>query len=111
MASEWLERPQVTNREALIVGVLGGIATSAVLYGVGALLGSIDLVDFTSSVPVWLAAFVAGSMLAAGLLLGARKGSKAQQLKQRIADLEASTQESSRRIRRTGSTSTMPSRI
>lgn len=93
LASDWLERPQVTNREALVVGVLGGLVTSAIIYGAGALLKVSNLVDFDSSVPVWLAAVIAGLTLAFGLLLGARKGAEADVLKERITDLEAMTKE------------------
>ena len=93
VASGWLQQPQVTNREALIVGVLGGVVTWALLYAAGALLAVADLVDFDSSVPVWLAAVVAGLALALGLLLGAHKGAKVDVLTERISDLEVAAEE------------------
>lgn len=93
LASEWLERPQVTNREALVVGVLGGLLTSGLIYAVGVALSVADVIEFDSSIPVWLAAVVAGLALAFGLLLGAHKGATADLLKGRITDLEARTKE------------------
>jgi hypothetical protein len=88
VVAAWLDRPQVTNREALVVGVIGGLLTAGLLYAAGALLSTVELVDFTSSIPVWLAA-VAGVMLAVGLVVGARKGSKAEELREQISQLES----------------------
>lgn len=93
LVSGWLERPQVTNGEALVVGVLGGLVTSVIIYAGGALLKVSNLVDFESSVPVWLAAVIAGVTLAFGLLLGARRGAEADVLRGRIVDLEALTKD------------------
>jgi ammonia channel protein AmtB len=89
VVAAWLDRPQVTNREALVVGVIGGLLTAGLLYAAGALLSTVELVDFTSSIPVWLAAVVAGVMLAVGLVVGARKGSKAEELREQISQLES----------------------
>jgi ammonia channel protein AmtB len=66
----WLDRPQKTNRDAIVVGVLGGVLTAAVLYGAGGLLSLAAVVDFSGTAPVWLVAVVAGLALALGLLAG-----------------------------------------
>jgi hypothetical protein len=91
--SRWLAQPQVTNRDALILAVIAWVVIAGLLYGGRALLRLVDVVDANSAIPLWLAAGVAGLMLAIGLLVGARKGAKTEQLRYRIADLEARIEE------------------
>ena len=86
--ARWLETPQVTNRQALIVGVIGSVLASAVLYGGGKALAALDIIDFKSAVSVWLTALIAGAMLALGLFLGARKGAGVQRLEDQISNLQ-----------------------
>lgn len=90
--SEWLDRPQVTNREALTVGLVGAALFAALTYGARGLLAAAGIVDFRASMPVWLAGIIAGAMLAFGLFLGARRGKKAEELRSKISGLEARTQ-------------------
>jgi hypothetical protein len=87
----WLDRPQVTNRDALVVGVLSALVFLALGYGIRALLAALDLIDFGGAIPVWTAAIAGGALLGVGLLLGARKGGKTDELQARISDLEART--------------------
>jgi hypothetical protein len=93
----WLDRPQRTNRDALIVGLVGAAITAAVAYGLGQLLAVVDLVDFGGSLPVWLAALLAGAALGIGLLLGRRtvRGLQSQvgTLSEQVGQLEAHTTE------------------
>jgi hypothetical protein len=93
LVSRWLKEPQVTNRQALVVGVIGSLAGAALLYGGGRGLQALGLIDFRSTVPVWIAALVGGVTLGAGLWLGARKGSRSDLLRERISDLEGQAEE------------------
>jgi len=52
----WLSSPQKTDREALIVGVVGGLLTAALVYA-AALLQVLDAIDFGGTVPVWVVAY------------------------------------------------------
>src|SRR4051795_10858996 len=79
----WLDRPQRTNRDALVVGVIGALLFAALAYAFGRLLDAAHLIDFASSVPVWVASVAAGIALGLGLLLGRRS----------IRDLHASVGE------------------
>jgi hypothetical protein len=68
----WLGRPQRTNRDALVVGVVGAAVSAVVAYAVGRALGAADIIDSTSTVPVWMASLSVGVALGVGLLLRRR---------------------------------------
>ena len=69
-AQEWLYRPQQTNRDALVVGFVGFAMTAAAVYALRKLLELVNVVDFTSSLPIWVASLIGGATLGLGLLLG-----------------------------------------
>jgi hypothetical protein len=68
----WLDRPQRTNRDALVVGVVGAAIFAIAVYALGRLLDAAHLIDFDSSIPVWIASLGGGGALGLGLLLGRR---------------------------------------
>lgn len=88
---EWLRRPQQTNRQALVVGVVGGLITSIVVFALGKLLDLAKIIDFGGSVPVWLAGVLAGTGLVLGLLARAPAATRADQLQTRVGELDSQT--------------------
>jgi hypothetical protein len=88
----WLERPQASNRDAIVVGVVGGVLTAILLYGGGKGLDAIQLIDFGGSVPAWLAAVLIGAALVGGLAI-ARAAAGEQELRGRIEHLQARADE------------------
>lgn len=90
--TQWLQQPQVSNRDALAIGVAASLLTAALLYGIGQGLDAIHLVDFGGSVPAWLAALMIGVAIVAGLLI-ARAFADEGHLRSQIASLEARTNE------------------
>jgi GAF domain-containing protein len=93
----WLDRPQRTNRDALVVGLVGAAIFAAALYAARRLLAAADLVDIGTPLPVWLAAAIAGVALGVGLLLGRRTvgvlENQVGALKGQVGRLEARTSE------------------
>lgn len=93
IVTAWLDRPQVTNREALTVGIVGGLVVFGLLWLAGQALDAADAIDFGDTIKLWLAAVLAGAMLTLGLVIGARKGRQVQVLRREISGLEARTEE------------------
>jgi GAF domain len=93
IVTAWLDRPQVTNREALTVAIVGSFIWFALLWVSGQALDAADAVDFGDTIKLWLAAVIAGATLAFGLVIGARKGRQVPVLEKQISGLEARAQE------------------
>ena len=85
-AQEWLDRPQRTNRDALVVGFVGFAMTAAAVYALRKLLELVNVVDFNGSLPIWVASLIGGSALGLGLLLG--RGTT-RRLQDRVGSLNA----------------------
>ncbi len=77
---EWLERPQRTNRQAIVIGVVVWGLTTGLLYGIGWLLDLLTLVDFSGSAPIWLVAALVGGALSGGFVIG--RATRAQSRKE-----------------------------
>jgi hypothetical protein len=96
-AQRWLHRPQQTNRDALVVGFVGVAMTAAAVYALRKLLELVKVVDFTSSLPIWVASLIGGSTLGLGLLLGrgTTRGlqERAVSLNEEVKRLQARTSE------------------
>jgi cobalamin biosynthesis protein CobD/CbiB len=67
---KWLERPQRTNRQAIVIGVVVWLLTTGLFYGLGWLLDVATLIDFQGTAPVWLVALFAGAALSGGFVVG-----------------------------------------
>ena len=65
----WLEQPHDTNRDALKVGLVGGVLTFVLLWLAGQALEAADAIDFGDTIKLWLAASIAGAALALGVML------------------------------------------
>jgi GAF domain-containing protein len=81
---DWLRRPQSTNGQALLVGVLSGVVTALALYAARWVLTKAGVIAPHRSVPLWLAAVAIGAATAVGLLLGRKIG-----LRSRVPEVEA----------------------
>jgi GAF domain-containing protein len=68
----WLARPQATNRDALVLGVGGGILTAVVLYAGGAVLDAADVIDWSTHVALWAVAAGGAIAVGVGMILGSR---------------------------------------
>jgi GAF domain-containing protein len=84
-----LNRPQATNRDAIVVGVVGGVLTAGLLYGGGKALDAISLLSFGGFVPAWLVAVLVGVALVLGLLAARAIGPEGTALESQVAGLEA----------------------
>ena len=87
----WLAKRQETNRQALGVGVVGGLLTWAILLIGGELLEVADVIDFGGRIPVWVAAVVAGVGLSLGLALARHAQARAASLRDEAAELREHT--------------------
>jgi hypothetical protein len=67
---EWLNRPQRTNRQAIVIGLVVWGVTTGLLYGFGWLLDFAALIDFAGTAPVWLVAALVGAALSGGFVIG-----------------------------------------
>lgn len=85
----WLERPHQTNRDALIVSVVGGLAVILLAAAAGVLLASADVIVLEGSIPTWLAFILLGLAIAVGMLVGAALRPKQSELQERIDEIEA----------------------
>jgi hypothetical protein len=70
--AEWLNRPQRTRGDGLIVGLVGAALFFIGIYLTGRLLDLIGILNWRNQISVWLAALIAGLALSAGLFLGRR---------------------------------------
>lgn len=85
--SKWLKRPQATNRDALVVGVLGGLGVAVIGYAAELIVDAAGLFEFDTDLPLWITALIGAGLLAFGLVLGAASAD-APNLQRRIAELE-----------------------
>jgi hypothetical protein len=70
-ASAWLDEPEGTRRQSLLIGILGTLLVSAALAVIGIILATATVVDLEEEVPLWLAVSVALLALALGTTAGA----------------------------------------
>jgi hypothetical protein len=71
--SAWLNRPQRTRRDDLLIAVVFAALLWVLGQVGGRLVDALGLIDFRNSVPIWAAALVGGMLLALGTLLGRRR--------------------------------------
>jgi GAF domain len=77
--ANWLNRPQRTRRDDLVVGlVLAGILY-VLSYGLGRGLDALGLIDFGNEAPLWLTALAVAFALLIGGLFGRRSYTSAPQ--------------------------------
>jgi hypothetical protein len=64
-ADLWLDQPERTRRESLLIGILGTLLVTAAVAVLGVVLAAATIVDFGGEVPTWLA--LGATLLALGL--------------------------------------------